>query len=171
MLLHGREGAGEGGNYTLLADAAPFALDAAGQSFGANVGSVTIPLTGSGFTAGLGAELRPDGGGAALAAASVRLVDGFHAFATFNLAGVTPGTFDVAAVQGGNARLLTDAFAVQAGEAGRLEARLVVPQSVRMTRPYTITVEFKNRGGTDIETPLLTIEAATGNFVWASGQD
>ena len=39
-------------------------------------------------------------------------------------------------------------------------ARLVVPQQVRMTRPYTITVEFENRGDTDIPVPLLIVNAS-----------
>ncbi|MEO8350299.1 MAG: carboxypeptidase regulatory-like domain-containing protein [Chthoniobacteraceae bacterium] len=170
VLLHGREGAGESEDYTLLADAAPFALDEVGQNFGANVGSVTVPLLGSGFQSTLEVELRPDLGGAPVLPSQIQVIDGFHAFATFNLRGVTPGAFDVVAIQEGAERFLDGGFDVGEGEAGRLEARIIVPERVRMTRPYTITVEFENRGGTDIPVSLLIVEASENNFVWANGQ-
>jgi len=169
ILLHGREGAGDGEEFTLRADAAPFTLDAIGQQFGANVGKVTVPLTGFGFTNALGVQLRSQDGSVVIPAANIEVVDRGHAFATFNLNGVAPGVFAVVAVQNGE-RLLDNAFTVQAGQAGYLEARIVVPETVRMTRPYQITVEFENRGGTDIPVPLLIVEASKDNFVWAQGQ-
>src|SRR5690606_11388589 len=128
VMLHGREGAEDGVDYTILADAAPFAIASVAQSFGANAGTVTIPITGAGFTSDLVPELRLDGGGTIVAASKVSVLNAYEAFATFDLTGVAPGVFDLVGVQDDAERFLNDAFEVRAGEAGRLEARLTVPE-------------------------------------------
>jgi hypothetical protein len=170
LMLHGREGAVPESDFTLTADSAPFVLDAVGQNFGANAGLVTIPLLGAGFETGLGVELRPLAGGSALLPENIQVISSGQAFATFDLVGIAPGDFSVVALQDGAERVLADSFDVVAGELGRLEAKLIVPASVRQTRPYTITVEYENRGGTDIPVPLLIVKGSAGNFLWAPSQ-
>ena len=113
MLLHGREAAGAGQNFSFTANGLGFDLLGLDVNRGANVGKVTTTLDGAQFTPGTTFTLKA--GATTRAAAAVYFVDANTAQATFDLTGLAAGSYDIVATKGAQTDTLASAFTVTSG--------------------------------------------------------
>jgi len=155
--------------YSIIATVAGFDLTAIGLTRGGNAGEVTIPLIGSGFGASLEASLRPSSG-AEINAGSVLVRDSGYALARFDLSGALPGTYDVIARQGSAVKTLAHAFTVVEGVGSKLGTKVILPEHVRVGRPFKGIVEVANTGDADMPVPLMILQGTTDHPVWAVGE-
>jgi protocatechuate 3,4-dioxygenase beta subunit len=147
-------------SFTLSARRAGFTLGAPEVASGANLGPVTIPLSGTGFLPGARASL--DCGAAVREASAVYREDATRLYPTFDLLGLAPGGCDLAVEQGDTRLTLPAAFAVVAGIPGEVHTDLVVPTVVRIGRDFTVQVDFRNTGQTDAPAALVLVEVGRG---------
>ena len=114
VLLHGREAAAGGQNFTLTAKGLPFGAAALSLNHGSDLGSVTTIIRGSLFTPSTTFSLVS--GGTVQPASSVTFVDGATAWVTFDLHSLGLGSYDVRASDGATQATLPGAFTVNHGE-------------------------------------------------------
>jgi len=155
--------------YTVEGQAVEFGLDSIGLAQVGNGGTATIMLFGGGFREGLEAQLH-SGGGTAVVTTTAVVQDSGTAVASFDLSGVAAGVYDVAVVQEGEESILAAALTVMDGGEGLLEARILLPDQVRIGRPFQAMVEYENVGTVDITAPLLVLESSANNPMWM-GED
>lgn len=158
ILLRGRENAGNGVGFSIVADGIGFSLASTSVGAGSSTGRVTTTLTGSQFTPATTFALSRSG--STFAASSVAYIDSQHASATFNLTGLANGTYNIVATDGANSDALVGAFVVSSAgsQAGQLQYRVSGPSGVRP--PYTnaaITITYANVGRTDIDAPVFEL--------------
>lgn len=158
ILLHGREAAGAGTPFSLIASGIGFDLAATSVTHGANIGKVTTTLTGSRFTPATTFSLVPQSGAARAAEASY-FHDGSSVDATFNLAGLAAGEYSIVADNDGAIATLSNGFTVMAGgSVGTLQYSLSVPRYIRPPFNGTaVTLNYENAGDTDLSAPLFTL--------------
>lgn len=150
--------------FTLAVQPSHFALSRLGLTSAGNLGSVTLPLTGDGFTPLLQAALHP-ATGPDVPAGWVGVSSSLDAAARFDLRGVPPGVYSVVLTQAGSTALLPHAFTVTAGVGGRLWTRLMLPTAARLGRPFTVSVEYGNSGDADLAAPLLQVSAGSPSLL------
>ena len=161
-----------GGNqpYTLSAGSVGFELTGLGVTTGGNTGEVSVPLIGTGFGNGLSAAL-VNGSDTRIEAVTVTVTDSGNAMALFDLSGQDAATFDVEATLDGETSTLSDAFTIAAGTGGQLEAYLVMPDTVRIGRPFEGVIEFSNIGDANLPIPMLILAGDETDFpVWADDE-
>ncbi|MFI5460385.1 MAG: RHS repeat-associated core domain-containing protein [Isosphaerales bacterium] len=167
ILLHALPGAGAAGtSFTLTATAVPFSLLSVSPSQGANVGSVTLDLTGSQFTTATTATLIGPGG--ARATATTSLESGTSLAATFNLTGLRAGSYAVQVADAGQTTSLPGAFQVVAGQASQAGNVVFLMNVTYPLRPYqtgTLWVNYTNVGQTDAPAPLFEISSDNARFL------
>jgi hypothetical protein len=169
VLVHGRPEAGGGAPFSLLAESRPFLLfDAQGRT-GGNAGSITLNVTGAGFTPGTVVSLRD--GGNVIATANIEFINSYHLLATFDLSGTPLGIHDLWAIEGANQDSLPGAFTVVEGVGPLLEAELVMQPITRSNIPFWGRVLFENAGDANLDLPLLRIQAPPGAQVWPANAD
>ena len=158
VLVHGRESAGAGQNFSLLASGIGFDLASTSVAHGANIGQVTTTLTGSQFSPATTFTLVPSSGPSKQATA-VYFHDSQSADATFDLTGLAAGSYSIVASNGGPTGTLANAFTItNGGFAGTLQYNLSVPSYMRP--PFvgvTATLTYENIGDTDLAAPLFTL--------------
>jgi hypothetical protein len=164
VLVHGRSEAGAGVPFSLLAESRPFLLFDAQGRVGGNAGSITLNVTGAGFTPGTAVTLRDNGN--IIATAAIAFVNSYHLLATFDLTGAPLGLYDLWAVDGANQDNLSDAFTVVEGVGPLLEAQLVLPPVTRSNTPFRASVVFENVGDANLDLPLMRVQAPPGGQVW-----
>jgi hypothetical protein len=136
---------------------------------GGNAGSLTLNVTGAGFTPGTAVTLRD--GGSTIATASVEFINSYHLLATFNLSGAPLGVYDLHASDGANQDSLADAFTVVEGVGPLLAAELVMQPVTRSNIPFRASVVFENVGDANLELPLMRVQAPPGGQVWPRSAD
>lgn len=161
--LHGAAAAAGGQNFTLRAEPLGFRVLSASPNYGSNAGQVTLAVQGAGFSGATQVSLTR-AGGPTRAASSVDLIDPNHLNATFNLAGLAAGMYDVLGADGSQSATLAGAFTVNAGAAGAVQARVQAEQFIRPGRGGMITVEYWNDGNTDVVAPLLLLSSDNASF-------
>lgn len=167
ILVHGRDASGAGASFSLIASVQGYGITNVSPSTGSNQGNVTITVTGSQFTSATTVSLVPHGGGTPLAAATVEFQDNSTVYATFDLAGLAMGLYDVAASTGGVSTTDASAFSVTSVPAGHLVLSLQTPDGIRPNIPTLVTVDYSNTGATDIPAPLLEVTADTASVTLA----
>ena len=81
--------------------------------------------------------------------------------ATFNLAGVPQGTYNVVATNpGAQSSQLGSAFTVTAAGMGQFDYHVIVPSEIGRHVSSTFYVEYSNTGKTAIPAPLLILQSA-----------
>lgn len=160
ILLHGRENAGAGQTFSLLADGIGFDLAASSVTSGANIGRATTMLTGSQFSPATTFALVP-ATGPSRAAMATYFHDSQSMDATFDLTGLAAGSYSIVADNGGPTDMLADAFTVTSGGTpGTLRFSLSSPRAVRPPFIGTAaTITFENVGQTDLDAPLFHLTA------------
>ncbi len=149
-------------SFTLRAAEVAYSLDSADLAQGSNKGAVTIPLRGTGFRPDLTALLARNGVPEAQAR-SVIFANSTLVFATFDLANVSPGLYDIQTEQAGVTRSLAGAFRVAEIPAGQLVTRVLMPGRLRAGRQYTAWIEYENAGGADLFAPLVLVASQSAN--------
>ena len=150
--------------FTLEAQSLPLEVLSVSTASGANVGTTTLTVTGSMFTAGTTLKLIPQGGGPPIAASSVTQEDTSTLFASFNLTGATPGTYNLEAIDGSQTATEPGAFTVTTGTPGQLSVTMSEPSAIRPGRTGTVIVDYSNTGGSDIPAPLFVLTATNASL-------
>lgn len=160
VLVHAATLASSPANFELTAFVPTFGVLT--QQFGTagSEGDYTLRAIGANFDSTITARL-VDGQGFELAAKSHHLDDPTRLYATFDLRGVAPGTYDVvftnaAEVEVTVPRSLT-VIASPAADASAVIPRVIVPSAVRLGAAYSFTVEWENTSQNDAYAPLLTV--------------
>jgi RHS repeat-associated protein len=157
ILLHGRESAAAGNAFSLQVDIVPFGILGLDNAKGSNAGKATVTIHGAGFTPSTTARLVS--GPVVRNASQVLFKDANTVFATFDLAGLGTGTYDLTAIDGASADTRVGGFTVTTGNPGRLEFHVSAPAITRALTATTVTVEYANVGDTDVTAPLLDLTA------------
>ncbi len=160
VLLVGAAGGGER-PFTITARELGLEILSLSHSTGSNLGSVSVTITGAGFTPNTIFTLRANG--IEREAESVVFNGSSGVGVTFDLAGLPVGSFDVIASDGEREFTLTDGFDVIQGTLGRVVAKLVMP--VRMTPAWTMqaTVNLENVGDTDVAGTSFVLRITSNN--------
>ncbi|MEZ6063698.1 MAG: carboxypeptidase regulatory-like domain-containing protein [Planctomycetaceae bacterium] len=156
VLIHGREGTGGGTGFDIKVHRVEFSVDSITPAHGANSGQASTLISGAGFTDSAVVTLR-SATGSVVATATVVQNDPNHLFATFDLVGIDPGTYDMHVADGSSSGSQSAAYEVVVGNPGDLQVRLVTPGSLRGGRLYTGYFEYTNIGDTDLVSPIITI--------------
>ncbi|MCM8785471.1 MAG: carboxypeptidase regulatory-like domain-containing protein [Candidatus Omnitrophica bacterium] len=154
--------------FNVSASLSEFGLLSLGLTEGSNYGRVTIPFSGSNFNNSLKAFLR--NGEDEIQAETVLIADSGNAFATFNLVGIDQGVYDFIIRQQQLESVLLSSFTITGGTGPKLEIRLILPQNVRVGRPFKGSVEVLNTGDSDLPLPLITINGNNNIVFWGSEQ-
>ena len=169
VLLHGREAAGAGANFSLTAKGLPFGATEARTNHGSDLGSVTTVVHGSLFTSATTFSLFS--GGTVDPASSVTFVDPATAWVTFDLRGLALGSYDLRASDGAAQATLPGAFTVNHGRAGAFNFDLTVPYYIRPPFRGTIAVlDYTNTGETDIPAQLVSIVSDNAKFRFSTSE-
>ena len=154
-----------GGTYTISADLSQLTLSTIAPQSQANSGTVTIMLTGAGFSSGDNAVLTADNG-TAYYASSIVYRHGGLLEGTWDLTGIPVGLYDVAIVQDTTEVSLAAAFeVVSAAIPGELEVDLVLPSQLGRHATATIYVEYTNIGEVSMTAPVLMVFASDRAFL------
>ena len=143
------------GHFSLTAVALEPEINRIAPNRGSNAGQVTTTIVGTGLSAETVFSLIGPGGERA-AASSVQQSETTY-FVSFDLTGLSAGSYTVRAADGTTAAELADAFTVTTGNPGLLEARLVTPSAILRNRESVLVVEYANVGETDVPAPLLLV--------------
>jgi RHS repeat-associated protein len=170
VLAHSISGNAADAGFTLTAtQSSALAVSSISSYAGGNAGNVTIEIDGANFSPAATASLTL--GGVAIVATTVDFVNAGQLFATFNLAGATPGSYGVEVQQGAPSATAPSAFQVTAtATQAPLGVALTTPQFIRSGRTGTIVVSYKNTTSNDLVAPLLQI-ASTNTSVFFSTPD
>jgi RHS repeat-associated protein len=156
VLVHGLAPAGSGQPFSLTTSLTTFGLDSVSPTRGSTAGKVTTTISGTGFSPDSEVRL-VDPVGNVVATAMTQFADINTLYATFDLAGVVIGSYDVSLVDAASESLLTDAFEVTDGPRAELEVQLIAPGAVRRNRGGMGSVVFTNVGETDLVAPLFSL--------------
>jgi RHS repeat-associated protein len=159
LLLHGREGAGAGQPYTLRAGDVQFEVADFSPQEGDNEGRVTVQLTGADFAPQTAVSLKALDG-TTLTAQVVEFTDDTHLTVTFDLTGLSLGSYDLQATNGTNVVTAPGAFNVIHGIPGFVQVQIKSPQYVHVGAQGPVTVTLENHGDTDAIAPILVIGAS-----------
>ena len=165
--MHGRENAGAGQTFSLVANGAGFDLTGTSVAGGPAVGKVTTTLSGTQFTPATTFTLVS--GGTTRAATATYFTDTRTVSATFDLTGLALGSYDIVANNGAATDTLPGAFTVNNGTAGKLFYTYSSPRYIRppFGESTVVTISYENTGGTDIDAPLFTLLATNARLRFA----
>ncbi|HEV2984976.1 MAG TPA: DUF6531 domain-containing protein, partial [Vicinamibacterales bacterium] len=163
ILLHGREGAGAGLAFTLQATTVSFGITGVAPNSASNSGQATFTITGLRFTPQTMASLQvPDG----TLRSPLQLIwqSPTTLLATFNLTGLTPGSYGIRVDDNGQTASLATALTVQSGSGamvtpGTFKAQIVTAAYLRPNQPGILDVEISNPGDTDAPAGVFRIRA------------
>jgi RHS repeat-associated protein len=141
----------------------PFQIVSVTPDKGSNAGQTTISIKGAQFTPDTKVNIIDPSGKEALAN-QVTFQDDSTLSATFNLAGLVPGAYDVRVTDKAGSAAANDVFQVNSTPPGKLEVFVSAPGGVRPWATGEVVVTYRNAGGTDIPAPLLTLTADGANF-------
>jgi RHS repeat-associated protein len=159
ILLHGREGAGNGGaSFTLEAQAATFGISSFSPSEGSNQGQATISLVGAEFATQTAVSL-VDAFNVSHPAGSVLFQDAQHLAATFDLAQLALGSYTLEAQDAGRVATASSVFQVIVGSPGHLSLVISTPAAVYVGMPIAMQVIATNSGDTDVPAPFIEVDA------------
>jgi RHS repeat-associated protein len=132
-------------------------------SSGSNQGQTTIVVTGKNFSPTDQISLVA-ADGTTKAASKVYWVNNKEAWATFDLQGLTTGSYDLSIKNGGRTAVGSNAFTVTNGSVGSIQVN-------SPTYPFAgvATVSYSNSGQTDVAAPLFKINATNAQITYPSG--
>jgi YD repeat-containing protein len=157
VLLHGREGAGNGQPFDLTPIALIMALNGVSPNHGSSAGQTTVTVVGARFSPSSVVSLVA--GNTERQASRVLFKDSNTLFATFNLSGLASGAYDVRVVDHNQSATLPGAFTVGTGAPGSLQLHISSPGPIRAGTQGRVTIDYFNAGETDIPAPLLNVQA------------
>jgi uncharacterized repeat protein (TIGR01451 family) len=135
-----------------------FHLSSVAPSSVGNSGKATVRFTGTGFSGDCSVALIDSSGNSA-SGAIVLIPESTTMFATFDLAGLLPGTKSVRMdKQGQQSAILSNALVVSSGGDANLQINLTSPPEVRPGREYQCLLEYQNTGVQDMAAPVIFVE-------------
>ena len=147
--------------FTLTATGKPVQLSAVEPTQAPTGSTISLNLTGSGFTTGTTVKLVATSTGTVYTASAVTLDTLTQVTATFNLAGVPQGSYNAVVTNpGGQSSQLASALTVTAAGMGQFQYHVVVPNAIGRHVSSTFYVEYSNTGKTAIPAPLLILQSA-----------
>jgi RHS repeat-associated protein len=148
-------------NYNLSVTAtpiqAPLQITSVTPDSGSNQGQVTLTIKGNNFTNDAQVSLT-DPSNIIRNATSVIYKDDKTLTATFDLAGLSGGAYDVSVSEAAGIATQNDIFNVNSTTLGKLDVSLNVTGLLRPWNIGEIVVNYTNTGNTDIPAPLLSID-------------
>ncbi|MEX2307284.1 MAG: CARDB domain-containing protein [Pirellulales bacterium] len=150
---------GESDAFTLTAQTLNFEVLSVAPTAIGNSGPVTLVVRGSKLHQDTVFEIVTPA--TSFRAARVFFENSSLAYVTFNLSGVSSGTYDFRASRTGATALLVNAVEVVDGQAGRLEGFITGPSEVRPARTNRMQVSFGNSGQSDITSPIIVVSTTT----------
>ncbi len=148
-------------SFTLTATGTPINLSAIEPTQAPTGSSASLILRGSGFGLSTTVKLVSTSTSTVYTASAITLDTQTQVTATFNLASVPQGTYNVVVTNpGGQSSQLASAFTVTAAGMGMLEYHVVVPSVLGRHVSSTFYVEYSNTGETAIPAPLLILQSA-----------
>jgi RHS repeat-associated protein len=164
ILLDGRDGAGAGESFTLLASMIPFEVSSFSTASGNNTGPVSMTITGSGFTDNTTVSLLD--GGTTIVAESTTLINANQLNVTFDLTGQAAGNYSVKAVDGSQSAVAPGTFQVTAQAASsNLQVYADSPPGGLVGMPFYLSAGVINEGNTDIQIPEFELIGTNVNGV------
>ncbi len=151
-------------DYTIVATRISLGITSIAPNRGGNAGRVTVRLTGNHLEDGMQASLR-GANGSVVNALSVLVTHANRAYATFDLAGVTPGDYHLVMLQGDIECIADDVFQVQDGGAPEFFIQADSAIQVRSGRPIIAQLRYGNFGSVDVSVPLLTVSATENTLL------
>ncbi len=167
-----RDSAGNPENYSLIANTVGYSITGITPNQGSNAGTVTITINGAQFNAASQVELIGPGG-AVESAQTVQWVNSGTLWATFDLQGLSVGSYGVEVQQGSQSSTLPNSFTVTDGPAGQLAVSLTAPSVLHThsspdglsgTQSGVVTITYTNVGGTDVAAPVFDLGATHAEF-------
>lgn len=148
--------------FTLSAEPTPFNLYSVNQSSVGNSGSVTVELEGDNLSANDSVHLVAPDNITKVNSAAIFNPNSTRTYVTFNLGDVTPGAYDVVVTSAeGNIASLNDSLTIVSKSGQKPDegfyANMVLPGMARPGRRAKITLEYGNRGNTDIPSPTFQL--------------
>jgi RHS repeat-associated protein len=160
VLLHGREGSAGGKPFSITVRELAFQVTGVTPAQGSNAGQATLTINGSELTPSTVVSLvAPDG--TQLTASKVLFKDSTTLFATFDLMGLTPGSYGVRIADGVQTSTDAGAFTVTNAPPGQVSFSLSCSAYTHDSNPGTIVINYSNTGGTDVPAPLMILSADT----------
>ncbi len=154
-------------NYNLSVTATPivtpFGITGLSPNTGSNTGPVTVTIKGNRFT-NLAAVSIIAPNNTTRNATNTVWQDENTLIATFNLAGLSAGAYDVRVTDSTGNATQNDVLNIISAPAGQLETFLSVPGGMRPFWTREATITYRNNGSTDIAAPLLTLSADNALF-------
>ena len=152
----------EASDFTITAQLVDFSIQGVSPSLLGNAGEVTMSVRGAKIPDDALLVLVSPSGARYEPVQNYQDADGIF-FPTFDLRGAELGKYDVRVEVDPLSTQLLDAVEVIRGEEGQLRSELIVPEAVRVGRPFIIYVEYENTGDTNIVAPLfyVTSDVAT----------
>ena len=145
---------------TVTASVPGFTVESVSPSRVGNTGQATLNIRGARFDQTSQPRLI-DSAGQIHSPQDTVLVDSSQIYATFDLSGLPLGLADVRVVNAGNvAATRDDALQIIAGAPGHLDVSLTVPDRVRVGRDFSLLVQYRNTGDSDLLAPVLVLSAA-----------
>jgi RHS repeat-associated protein len=158
LRLRGLAAAGDGVSYTLSAAEPTLELGAVSPATVSNQGQATLTITGQALSADAVVTLVSQDSQTTRVATRVLSPDSGTLHATFDLTGLSVGSYDVRVEQDNQTLTLDAAVTVNAQTAvDALKVKLTTPASVRPSRLSTLTVDFYNDSLNDIVAPTLVL--------------
>jgi hypothetical protein len=149
-------------SYAITAAVIPFSVAAVSPSTIGNSGDATLEITGAKFDRATTFQLLSSTNALVASSAAVLVTDAATAYATFNLADVSPGTYTLQAKHAdGTTAVLPGAVIVQPGTGSELQTFVSVPSKVLHGGISSFTVTYRNTGDADMAAPLLTLVSPT----------
>ncbi|NCS52426.1 MAG: hypothetical protein GPJ23_08650, partial [Microcystis aeruginosa G13-05] len=158
VLAYGDNVTGVPANYSIEAELLEFSLRDIGTTRGSNKGQVTLTLEGAKLTPTTTAKLIAADGTERIAS-QIIWKDSTETWATFNLQGLETGIYDVQIADAQQTFTLDDSFTVTNGPVGYIDVQLGIPNALRPGQQGIVTVNYTNRGQTDIVAPLIEVTA------------
>ena len=151
--------------YTLSAELATLGIRQVAPSDVSNTGSTTIAILGDNFSSEAQVQLvAPDD---TTIEGEEFYQDWTTLYATFDLTGIAPGLYDVVVTNPDLQSVVEDdALTVSDTAQQGFYAMLSMPGVHRPGRTIDLHIEFGNRGTENLQSPLLILRGAAGDYQW-----
>jgi YD repeat-containing protein len=156
------ESAAAGHSFTILAASSPLVIQSLTPDHYGTGAAATLTLTGAGFDHTTTASL-VGSGSITYAPTSVTVDTYTQLTATFNLAGVSAGTYGVRVNRADGASFtLPNAFTVTAAGPANFQTHLILPSALGRHAIATLYVQYSNTGNVAMPAPLLILDNTNG---------
>ncbi|MBD2413823.1 hypothetical protein FACHB389_24300 [Nostoc calcicola FACHB-389] len=137
----------------------PFQIRQVSPNTGSNAGQTTITIEGNQFTPGAVVSLIAPNN-TTRTATQVTWQNSSTLVATFNLAGLTGGAYDVRVTDTAGTATVNDIFTVNGAAPGQLEVFVSAPARMRPWMTGEAIITYRNAGNTDIAVPVFSLDGS-----------